>query len=93
EHHRTWATWAAVLLVSVGIFAGFSLWQPRDERLRRFVLIAGVAAAALTGYAAWIGGHIVHGREPEPEQAAGEPPSAPTHHQPPVQGDDHDALR
>lgn len=93
EHHRTWATWAAVLLVSVGIFAAFSLWQPEDERLRRFVLVAGVAAAALTGYAAWIGGHIVHGREPEPEAAAGGTPSAPTHHPTPVRGDDHAVLR
>lgn len=70
EHHRTWATWAAVLLVSAGIFAGFSLWQPDDRRLRRFVLLAGLAAAALTGYAAWLGGDIVHGSAPEPEPAA-----------------------
>lgn len=69
EHHRTWATWAAVLLVSAGIFAGFSLWQPEDRRLRRFVLLAGLAAAALTGYAGWLGGEIVHGSAPEPEPA------------------------
>lgn len=69
EHHRTWATWAAVLLASAGIFAGFSLWQPGDRRLRRFVLLAGLAAAALTGYAAWLGGQIVHGSAPEPEPA------------------------
>lgn len=67
EHHRTWATWAAVVLVSAGIFAGFSLWQTEDERLRRFVLLTGVAASALTGYAAWLGGGIVHGSAPEPE--------------------------
>lgn len=72
EHHRTWATWAAVLLVSAGIFAGFSLWQPDDERLRRFVLLTGLAAAALTGYAAWLGGAIVHGSAPEREADAGE---------------------
>lgn len=70
EHHRTWATWAAVLLVSAGAFAGFSLWQPEDGRLRRFVLLAGLAAAGLTGYAAWLGGQIVHGSAPEPGPAA-----------------------
>lgn len=63
DTHQTWATWAAVLLVSVGVFAGFSLWQSRDRRLRRFVIVTGALAAGLTGYAAWLGGQIVHGGE------------------------------
>jgi uncharacterized membrane protein len=61
QDHRTWATWAAILLVATGIFAGFSLAQPKDERLRRFVLIVGMLAACLVGYAAYRGGKIVHG--------------------------------
>lgn len=69
EHHRTWATWSAVLLVSAGVFAGFSLWQPEDGRLRRFVLLVGLAASGLTGYAAWLGGQIVHGSAPGPAAA------------------------
>lgn len=94
EHHRTWATWAAVLLVSAGIFAGFSLWQPEDERLRRFVLLTGVAAAALTGYAAWLGGEIVHGSAPEPEPAVSDTAAAGTRlDQQAARGDQDAVLR
>lgn len=64
QTHRSWATWATLLLVSTAIFAGFALWQdrgrPEDRRLRRFVLLLGAGAVALAAYAAWLGGGIVH---------------------------------
>ncbi|MGI9039033.1 MAG: hypothetical protein ACR2GQ_09240 [Gemmatimonadota bacterium] len=60
QNHRTWATWAAVLLVTAAIFAAYSLLQPRERRLRRFVLLTGAAAALLTGFAALQGGKIEH---------------------------------
>jgi len=63
QDHRTWATWAAILLVTCGIFAGFSIAQPGDRRLRRFVLLVGVLAAGLVGYSAFRGGKIVHGED------------------------------
>jgi uncharacterized membrane protein len=61
QTHRTWATWAAVMLVTAAIFAGYSIFQPRERRLRRFVLLVAAATAALTGYAAFRGGKIQHG--------------------------------
>lgn len=71
ETHRTWATWAGVGMVTTAVFAGFSLWQgarrPEDRRLRRFVLLMGALSGAVVAYAAWIGGHIVHG-EPGTEE-------------------------
>jgi uncharacterized membrane protein len=70
QDHRTWATWAAIALVTCGIFAGFSMAQPKDARLRRFVLIVGALAAALVGYSAFRGGKIVHGEEVQDDQAA-----------------------
>jgi len=63
QDHRTWATWAAIALVTCGIFAGFSLAQPKDQRLRHFVLIVGLLAAGLVGYSAFRGGKIVHGED------------------------------
>jgi len=63
QDHRTWATWAAISLVATAIFAGFSLAQPKDARLRRFVLIVGALAACLVGWAAYRGGKIVHGED------------------------------
>jgi len=63
QDHRTWATWAAISLVTCAIFAGFSMAQPKDARLRRFVLIVGALAACLVGYAAYRGGKIVHGED------------------------------
>jgi len=63
QTHRTWATWAAVLLVTAAIFAGYSIVQPRERRLRRFVLLVAVGAALLTGFAAYRGGMIEHGPE------------------------------
>lgn len=64
QTHRTWATWAAVLLITAAIFAAYSILQPRERRLRRFVLLIGTAAAFLTGLAAFRGGLIEHGEDP-----------------------------
>lgn len=61
QDHRTWATWAAVLLVTSAIFAGYSMFQPGERRLRRFVLLAGAGAALVTALAAFRGGQIEHG--------------------------------
>jgi uncharacterized membrane protein len=63
QDHRTWATWAAVLLVTSAIFAGYSLFQPAEKRLRRFVLVAGSTAALVTALAAFRGGQIEHGAD------------------------------
>ncbi len=65
QEHRTWATWASIVLVTSGIFAVFSMTQPQDGRLRRFVLLLGLGAAALTGFASFRGGKIVHGEDVE----------------------------
>lgn len=64
QTHRTWATWAAIVLVTSAIFAGYSLTQPEDGRLRRFALLVGAGAALLTAMAAFRGGKIEHGDEP-----------------------------
>ena len=50
--------------MTCGIFAGFSMAQPKDSPLRRFVLLLGALAAALVGYSAFRGGKIVHGDPP-----------------------------
>lgn len=63
QTHRTWATWAAISLVTCGIFAGFALSQPEDRRLRRFVILVGTLAAIITGLSAYRGGRIMHGEE------------------------------
>lgn len=70
QDHRTWATWAAIALVTSGIFAGFALAQRGDRRLRRFVLIIGVLASALVAVSAFRGGKIMHGEEAAPTPAA-----------------------
>jgi len=70
QDHRTWATWAAIALVTCGIFAGFSMAQPKDRRLRRFVLIIGALAAGLVGYSAFRGGKIEHGGEGQASETA-----------------------
>ena len=77
QDHRTWATWAAIALVTCGIFAGFALAQPKDQRLRRFVLLVGALAAGLVGYSAFRGGKIMHGAEPEAVAAAPAATAAP----------------
>ena len=68
QTHRTWATWALVLLLAQATFAGFALFQPAETRLRRFVLVVGLAAAAVTGWVAYLGGKIVHGPEADAER-------------------------
>ena len=70
QTHRTWATWAAVVLVTSAIFAGYSMFQPAEKRLRRFALLLGAGAAMLTALAAFRGGQIEHGSEPADEAAA-----------------------
>ncbi|MFQ5530801.1 MAG: hypothetical protein ACE5FP_10715, partial [Gemmatimonadota bacterium] len=55
--------WAAVVLVTSAIFAGYSLSQPNERRLRRFALLVGGGAALLTALAAFRGGKIEHGDE------------------------------
>ena len=73
QDHRTWATWAAIALVTCAIFAGFAMLQPKDQRLRRFVLIFGAVAATLVGYSAFRGGKIVHGEDAQAAKAAAAP--------------------
>ncbi len=68
QTHRTWATWAAVVLVTSAIFAGYSLTQPKEGRLRRFALLVGAGAALLTALAAFRGGRIEHGDEGEADR-------------------------
>lgn len=85
QDHRTWATWAAIALVTSAIFAGFSLSQPKDMRLRRFVLIVGALTAGLVGYSAYRGGMIVHGEDLEAESAS----STATAARPALLGDRH----
>lgn len=63
QTHRTWATWAAVLLITAAIFAAYSIVQPGERRLRRFVLLLAAGASLLTGLAAYRGGLIEHGEE------------------------------
>ena len=66
QTHRSWATWAAVTLVTAGIFAGFAVANREDRALRRLALVAGLAAAVLTGMAAIRGGAIEHGVNANP---------------------------
>ena len=71
QTHRTWATWAAVALATAGIFAGYSIFQPRERRLRRFVLLVAAGSALLTGLAAYRGGLIEHGERQDAAEDAG----------------------
>lgn len=68
QTHRLWATWALVLLLAQGTFAAFALFQPDETRLRRFVLVVGLVAAAVTGWVAYLGGRIVHAPEADAER-------------------------
>jgi len=63
QTHRTWATFAAFALLTCGVFALFSLLQPGDRRLRRFVFVIAIPTAALTAFAAFRGGKIEHDAE------------------------------
>jgi len=78
QTHRTWATWAAVVLITSAIFAGYSLFQPKESRLRRFAILVGAGAALLTSLAAFRGGKIEHTEEVEAGRetpaAAAQPP-------------------
>lgn len=65
--HRLWSIWATVLLVISATFAGFSLLQAGDRRLRRFVIAVSVVSAVVVAYAAYLGLLIRHG---EPNDAA-----------------------
>ena len=60
QTHRTWATFAAFALLTCGIFALFSMLQPADRRLRRFVFVIAIPTAMLTAFAAFRGGKIEH---------------------------------
>ena len=66
--HRLWSIWATVLLIISATFAGFSLLQADDRRLRRFVIAVSVLSAIVVAYAGWLGLAIHHG-------AAGDAPS------------------
>ena len=59
--HRLWSIWATVLLVISATFAGFSLLQASDRRLRRFVIAVSVLSAIVVAYAGWLGLLIHHG--------------------------------
>lgn len=61
QTHRVWATWTMLFLLAQGVFAAFSLYQPDDARLRRFVLLVATAGAAAVSWTALLGGKIVHG--------------------------------
>jgi len=63
QTHRTWATWTLIAIVADGVFAAFSAFQPEDGRLRRFVILVGVACAVLAGITGFMGGRIAHGPE------------------------------
>lgn len=60
QRHRTYATFACVPLLMAAILAGFSFAEAEDRKLRRFVILVGVVAAILTGYAAYLGARIQH---------------------------------
>jgi membrane dipeptidase len=59
--HRIWSIWATVGLVIAGTLATFSLLQADDRRLRRFVILVSVLAAAAVSYAGYVGLLIRHG--------------------------------
>ena len=71
QTHRTWATWAAIALVTSAVFAAYSLTQPKEGRLRRFALIVGTGAALLMAVAGFRGGKIEHGDESRVETERG----------------------
>ncbi|MFQ5689105.1 MAG: membrane dipeptidase [Gemmatimonadota bacterium] len=60
QTHRIAATWASIPVLLAGILAAFSLFDPKDSRLRRFVLLLGAASAVGMGYAAFLGSRIEH---------------------------------
>lgn len=82
QTHRVWATWTMLLLLAQGVFAAFSLYQPDDARLRRFVLLVAAAGAAVVSWTALLGGEIVHGPATDVERIE-ETVGAPEHPTPP----------
>lgn len=83
--HRVWGIVAMVVLATQSTFATFSLLQPDDDRLRRFVFLVGIASSAVVSYAAFVGGGIVHGTDeaaargvPSPTVWASDGPAAPS---------------
>ncbi len=70
ETHRSWATWTLIAVLADGVFAAFSLTQPDDPRLRRFVLLLGILTASLAGVTGYMGGRIAHGPEERARPAA-----------------------
>lgn len=74
QTHRFWATWAAIPVFSAGVLAVFALYERDDRQLRRFVILVGLLATAVVGYAAWLGSRIEHG--PEAAGAAASPVSS-----------------
>lgn len=58
QTHRIAATWASVPLLLAGALAVFSLFDLEDPRLRRFVLLVGIMAAAAVAWAAYVGSRI-----------------------------------
>lgn len=71
ETHRTWATWTLLAVLADGVFAAFSLRQPEDGRLRRFVLLVGVLTACLIGVTGYYGGRVADSALERPHPAAG----------------------
>jgi membrane dipeptidase len=61
--HRIWSIWATVALVISATFAGFSLLQPADRRLRRFVIAVSILSAVVVMYAGYLGLLIRHDPE------------------------------
>lgn len=66
QTHRFWATWAAIPVFTAGALAAFSLHERDDRKLRHFVLLVGVFATLMVGYAAWLGSKIEHGPDANP---------------------------
>lgn len=75
QTHRTWATWTVITVVADGVFAAFSLTQPGDSRLRRFVILVGILCSVLAGVTGFFGGRIAHGPEEERGGMGGGPAS------------------
>ena len=68
--HRLWSIWATVALLLSATFAGFSLLQAGDRRLRRFVIGFSVVSAAVAAWAGYLGLLIRHGDDPGGEARA-----------------------
>jgi len=75
--HRIWSIWATVGLLISATFAGFSLLQAGDRKLRRFVIVISILSAGVAAYSAYSGLLIRHGAGSPVSTPGGlEPPSA-----------------